>query len=341
MNAKIIGTGHAVPGLVIDNQEFEKFLDTSDEWIRERTCMEKRHIALNETALSLGTEAAMNALNMAGIEAGEIDILLCTTSTPDYVYPNMACLIQSEIGNSRAMCYDINAACSGFLYAASTAQAFIASGMAETVMVVSTEIESKTLDYADRGSCVLFGDGAAAVIFKASETGGILHTVFGADGSRGGCITMQAEPVKNHWTESMANSKTAGRECGFATGNEKKPEIPAHMQMDGKAVYSFATRTVPEVIHELLDKSGENIEGIDWFVLHQANGRMLEMIARKLGVSIEKVPMNLQKYGNTSSASIPLLLDEMVRDGKIKTGDKLVLSGFGAGLTWGALLMEW
>lgn len=321
MRAKIIGTGHAVPELIIHNKDFEQFLDTSDEWIKERTCMEERRIAVSETTLSLGTEAAREALEMAGTNVADIDIILCTTATPDSVYPNMACLIQSQLGNRSAMCYDINAACSGFLYGASTAQAFIGAGMAKNVMVVSTEITSKTVDYTDRGTCCLFGDGAAAVIFTASEEGGIIESVFHSDGSRGECITLEAEPVENHWKEAERARN--------------------YMHMEGRAVYAFATRTVPETVHQVLEKSGEKIENVDWFIFHQANGRMLEVIAKKLGVSMEKVPMNLQSYGNTSSASIPILLDEMVRDGRIKPGDKILMSGFGAGLTWGALLMEW
>lgn len=388
MRAKIIGTGHSVPELTIHNKEFERFLETTDQWIEERTCMKERHIAVTETALSLGTEAARKALEAAGILSSEIDIILCTTATPDNVYPNMACLIQANIDNHTAMCYDINAACSGFLYAASTAQAFIASGMAKTVMVVSAEITSKTVDYSDRSSCILFGDGAAAVIFTASETSGIVDSVFHSDGSRGGCITMKAAPVANYWhgpEKQMLCGSDSGAEENKATGNSysvsdtvcgekacaaskgicrenpcsaseeicrENPcgagetrcgENPAgkYMYMEGRAVYSFATRTVPETVRELLKRSELSANDIDWFVFHQANGRMLEVIAKKLGVPLNKVPMNIEKYGNTSSATIPILLDEMVRDGRIKTGDKIVMSGFGAGLTWGALLLEW
>ncbi|MGN0164980.1 MAG: beta-ketoacyl-ACP synthase III [Lachnospiraceae bacterium] len=348
MRAKVIGTGHFVPELKIQNTDFEKFLDTSDEWIKERTCMEERRIAVSETALSMGAEAAERAIDMAGIDVAAIDIIICTTATGDNVYPNMSCLIQAELGNHTAMCFDLNAACSGFLFGASAAQAYISSGMAKTVLVVSTEIVSKTVDYTDRGSCILFGDGAAAVLFTASAEEGIVDGIFRSDGNRGGCITMKAAPVENHWTCSDGNNCCHENEKnpGFYN-NQKSEENPKsepykeYMYMDGKAVYSFATRTVPEIVGELLDKNGETAENIDWFVFHQANGRMLEVIARKIGVSVSKVPMNLQKYGNTSSASIPLLLDEMVRDGRIQPGQKIILSGFGAGLTWGALLLEW
>ncbi len=321
MKAKIIGTGHAVPKQVISNQDFEKFIETSDEWIKERTGMDKRHIITDETTLDLGNEAADKALEMAGIPASDIEILIVTTATGDTVYPNMACQIQAHIDNHTAMCYDLNAACSGFLYAATTAQAFIKSGMAKTIMVVATEMVSKTVDYTDRSSCILFGDGAAAVIFQASEESGIVDAIFHADGAKGGCIHMKDRQRDNYW--------------------HKDEEAPDFMYMEGKPVYAFATRTVPEAIHELLDKTQTAIDDVDWFVLHQANGKMLQMIARKLGVSEDKVPMNLNKYGNTSSATIPILLDELVREGKIKAGDKIVMSGFGAGLTWGALLLEW
>lgn len=323
MKAKIIGTGSSVPKLKIDNKAFEDFLDTSDEWIKERTGISERHVATEETVLSLGADAAKRALLMAELDGSELEIIICTTATPDFIYPNMACLIQSELGNNTAMCYDINAACSGFLYGAMMAKAYIESGMAKTVMVVSSEITTKTLDYTDRGSCILFGDGAGAVIFGADSERGIISSVGGSDGSRGGCITLKAGEVKNHWTD------------------DKESVEPDLMHMEGRAVYSFATRMVPEIVEQVINKANYTTEEIDWFLFHQANGRMLEVIARKLGVSLEKVPINVGSYGNTSSASLPILLDELVRAGKIKTGDRMVMSGFGAGLTWGALLLTW
>lgn len=323
MRAKIIGTGSCVPKLKIENKAFEEFLDTSDEWIKERTGINSRHVATEETVLSLGATAAKNALEMARIDSSSLEIIICTTATPDNIYPNMACLIQAELGNKTAICYDINAACSGFLYGAMMAKAYIESGMAKTVMVVSSEITTKTLDYSDRGSCILFGDGAGAVIFTEDLENGIISTIGGSDGSRGECITLKNNDVQNHWKVLEENDKQE------------------YMQMEGRAVYSFATRTVPEIVEQVIRKADYTIEEIDWFLFHQANGRMLEVIAKKLGVSLDKVPMNVGSYGNTSSASLPILLDELVREGKIRTGDKLVMSGFGAGLTWGALILTW
>lgn len=346
MRAKIIGTGRAVPELIVHNKDFEKFLDTTDEWIEERTCMKQRYIAILETALSLGTEAAKKAIEAAGISPSEIDILLCSTATPDTVYPNLACLIQAEIGNNTAMCFDLNAACTGFLYAASTAHAYISSGMAKTVLVVSSEVTTKTLDYTDRSSCVLFGDGAAAAVFTTSKDKGIKETVLHSDGRKADSIFMESAPITNYWCEFAKNERkvtdnASEEQRSIEVGTEKNAGTRTYMSMDGKAVYSFATRTVPESVKDLLEKADTSINDIEWFVFHQANGRMLEVIAKKLGIPMEKVPINVENYGNTSSASIPILLDEMVRDGRIKSGDKIVLSGFGAGLTWGALLIEW
>ncbi len=346
MRARIIGTGRAVPSLVVHNRDFEKFLETTDEWISERTGMKERHIAVSETALSLGVEAARKAIAASEILPEEIDIILCSTATPDTVYPNMACQIQKQLGNTSAMCCDINAACTGFIYASAMAQAFISSGMAAKVLVVASELTSKNLDYTDRSSCVLFGDGAAAAIFSASETAGIIESVLHSDGRKSDSIVMKGRPVANYWTKkAVSEEKTAegeadGKDC-IGCDEDKGNCQKDFLAMDGKSVYAFATRTVPESVSKLLDKSGLSVESIDWFVFHQANGRMLEVIAKKLGIPMEKVPINVGSYGNTSSASIPILIDEMARDGRLKAGDKIVMSGFGAGLTWGALLMEW
>ena len=262
----------------------------------------------------------MGALEQSGLKPEEIDLILLGTSSPDYCFPNGACEVQGMIGAVNAACYDISAACTGFVYALNTAHAFISSGLYKTALIIGSDVLSKLIDWTDRGTCVLFGDGAGAVAVRADDTG-ILGINMKSDGTKGNVLT--------------CGSRTNGN---FLLG--KKPEL-GYMTMDGQEVFKFAVRKVPECITQVLDHAGVAAEEIKYFVIHQANYRIIESIAKRLKVSVECFPVNMEHYGNTSAASIPLLLDEINRKGMLKSGDKIVFSGFGAGLTWGAALLEW
>ncbi|MEF9945592.1 MAG: beta-ketoacyl-ACP synthase III [Lachnospiraceae bacterium] len=317
MIGKICGTGSYVPSKYLDNNDLAKFVDTNDEWIRERTGVIRRHIVEEDTTVSMAVKAAKAALFNAQISATEIDLIIVSTISSNVIMPCAACMVQSEIGAANATCFDLNAACSGFIFAYNTAQAYIASGVYKTILVVGAEALSSLVDWKDRGTCILFGDGAGAVILKEAE--GILpKCVTHSIGEKGAALTCETRCEKR---------------------NDEQKE--AYMQMDGQAVFKFAVKKVPESIQELLDKNQVDMKEIDYFILHQANQRIVEAVAKRLQTDISKFPMNLAEYGNTSSASIPLLLDEMNQKGILKKGQKMVLSGFGAGLSWGASLLEW
>ncbi len=307
MTTRIIGTGSAVPEQVVTNDDLARFVDTSDEWIRTRTGIKERRIASAESGTSdLAIQAAKEALINAGVSADELDIIILATSSADCCFPSGACEVQAAIGAYKAAAFDLSAACSGFVYALNTIHGFFKAGIYRTGLVIGADTLSKLIDWNDRGTCVLFGDGAGAAVVRAEEKG-ILHMTMGADGTRGDAL------------------ECGGRTTGnFLTG--KKPEL-GYMTMDGQEVFKFAVKTVPEAIK--------------YFILHQANYRIFESIAKRLKIPMEKFPTNLERFGNTSGATIPILLDEMNREGKLQRGDKLVLAGFGAGLTWGATLLEW
>lgn len=321
MTTRIIGTGSAVPEQVVTNEDLARFVDTSDEWIRTRTGIKERRIASAESGTSdLAIQAAKEALINAGVSAEELDIIILATSSADCCFPSGACEVQAAIGAYRAAAFDLSAACSGFVYALNTIHGFFKAGIYRTGLVIGADTLSKLIDWNDRGTCVLFGDGAGAAVVRAEEKG-ILHMTMGADGTRGDAL------------------ECGGRTTGnFLTG--KKPEL-GYMTMDGQEVFKFAVKTVPEAIKQVLEESGTDIEEIKYFILHQANYRIFESIAKRLKIPMEKFPTNLERFGNTSGATIPILLDEMNREGKLQRGDKLVLAGFGAGLTWGATLLEW
>lgn len=324
----ICGTGACVPEKVLDNHKIAEFVDTSDQWIRERTGVIRRHIAGKETTVSMGTEAARQAIAESGVSPGEIDLIIAATSTPDQVFPCTACEIQKKLELDQAAGFDLNAACSGFLFAYQTAQAYISSGIYKNVLVVGSERLSRIVDWTDRGTCILFGDGAGAVMLCARE--GKNYASFAkSDGKGGGALTCPA----------VENSLKA--EVQMETVQNTALKSQQYLFMDGREVFQFAVRSVPEAIRRVLKKNHLKTEEIDWFLLHQANRRIVEAAARRLGIGIERFPMNLQEYGNTSSASIPILLHEMNRSGKLKKGQKLVLAGFGAGLSWGASVLEW
>lgn len=323
MTSRIIGTGSYVPEQIVTNEDLAKIVDTSDEWIASRTGIRTRHIAAEaaEGTSQMAAEAAKRALAQAGIDAEELDLILLGTSSPDYCFPNGACEVQAAIGASRAAAFDISAACSGFLFAMSTMQAYIQAGLCKTGLVIGADCLSKLTDWTDRSTCVLFGDGAGAAVVRASDQGGMVHMVMGADGTKGPVLSCVAR-------------------TGGSFLNQQKPEI-GYMQMDGQEVFRFAVKKVPECIGQLLSETNTGIEEIKYFVLHQANYRIFESVAKRLKQPMEKFPMNIDRYGNTSGASVPLMLDELNRAGKLQPGDKLVLAGFGGGLTWGASLFEW
>lgn len=302
------------------NNDLAQIVETNDEWIRSRTGIGERRIATTESTSYMAANAAMRALEQSGVKPEEIDLILLGTSSPDYCFPNGACEVQGMIGAVNAACYDISAACTGFVYALNTAHAFISSGIYKTALVIGSDVLSKLIDWTDRGTCVLFGDGAGAVVVKADETG-ILGINMHSDGTKGNVLT--------------CGSRTNGN---FLLG--KKPEL-GYMTMDGQEVFKFAVRKVPECIKQVLDDAGVAAEEVRYFVIHQANYRIIESIAKRLKVSVDCFPVNMEHYGNTSGASVPLLLDEINRKGMLESGDKIVFSGFGAGLTWGVTLLEW
>ena len=319
----IRGTGACVPKRVMDNDEIAGFVETSDEWIRERTGVERRHIAEEETTVSMAVEAGLQAVEEAGISPEEIDMILVATGSADRVFPCTACQVQEALGALGAVGFDLNAACSGFLFAYNTAQAYIASGIFRTILIIGSESLSRIVDWTDRGTCILFGDGAGAVLLQAKE-GKSYQPVSHSDGRGGPALT---------------GPGVLGR--ARSIDQDPKETKTEYITMNGKDVFQFAVRKVPQVIQEVLKENELSIEDIDWFVLHQANARIVDAVARRLRLDIGKFPMNLQDYGNTSSASIPILLNELNREGVLKKGQKLVLAGFGAGLSWGASVLDW
>ena len=330
MTGVICGTGACVPDRILDNNEIAEFVDTSDQWIQERTGVARRRIAVEETTSSMAAEAGRQAMEEAGIGPEEIDLILAATATPDHIFPCAACEIQERLQAVNAVCFDLNAACSGFLFAYQTAQAYSASGVYRTVRVVGSESLSRIVNWEDRGTCILFGDGSGAAVLRAQEGKNWIPAAH--SNGKGGPALLCTGP----------NAAKAG-EKGNLPGQSEDWNKGAEMEitMDGKAVFQFAVRKVPEVIHEVLDSNGLTAEDIDWFILHQANKRIVESVAKRLKTDISRFPMNLQEYGNTSSASIPILLNEMNRKGLMKKGQKIVMAGFGAGLSWGAAVLEW
>ena len=320
MTGRICGTGSYVPARIVENEELANLVDTNDAWIRERTGIARRHLAEQETTSYMAAMAAKRALAQAGMLAEEVDLILVATSTPETVFPCTACEVQREIQAEHAAGFDLNAACSGFLFALQTAQAYIRAGIYRTALVIGADSMSHVVDWRERSTCILFGDGAGAVVLRAEE-GGMFVQAAHSDGRKGAVLTGYSRHRKD-WD---------------APGREKD----AYIQMDGQSVFKFAVRRVPEIVEELLQKAQTEKEEISYFFLHQANQRIIEAAAKRTGVDISRFPMNLQEYGNTSAASIPILLDEWNKKGLLKKGDKLVLAGFGAGLSWAGSLLEW
>lgn len=320
MTMRIRGTGSSLPEKSVSNDDLAKIIDTSDDWIRSRTGIGSRHIAVEETTTSMSVDAARKALADAGMEAEELDLIIVATISPDLCLPSTACEVQAALGAVNAAAFDINAACSGFLFGLSVANAYFTSGIYGKALVIGAETLSKMMDWNDRGTCVLFGDGAGAAVVEKSGTG-LISMLQQSDGSRGGVLLCQNRPVNNPY---MKNDLT-----------------PGYTKMNGQEVYKFAVRTVPKAITEVLEKGNVSPDEVKYFVLHQANIRIIDAVAKRLSQPQEKFPVNLQTCGNISAGSVPVLLDHINRKGMLARGDKIVLAGFGAGLTWGAALLEW
>lgn len=320
MASRIIGTGSYAPAQVVTNEDLAKIVETNDEWIRSRTRIGERHIAVDEGTSYMAIQAATRAVENAGIDAADLDIILLATSSPDNCFPAGACEVQAAIGAVHAVAYDLSAACSGFLFALNTVNAFIQAGIYRTALVIGADCLSKLTDWSDRGTCVLFGDAAGAAVVQVADTG-LKTMVMGDDGVKGPVLSCVARTEGN-----FLNGRTL--EIGY-------------MYMNGQEIFKFAVKKVPKCVNQVLEAAGETLDDVKYFVLHQANYRIVEAAAKQLKQPMEKFPMNMSRYGNTSGASVPLLLDELNREGKLNRGDKIVLAGFGAGLTWGAALLEW
>lgn len=328
---KIVGMGSYLPEKVVTNDDFAKIVETSDEWIVKRTGISTRHIACGEPTWYLGTQAAENAVKDAGIDVSEIGLIICTTVTPDYSTPSTSCIIQRELGAIGCMAIDVNCACSGFVYATDMARRYLMTDDSiKYVLVVANESLSKITDYSDRATCILFGDGAAAAVY-ALEPEGEFTSYLGADGNGAKFLCAKGIPPRNAFTPKDCRVY----DCGMPEGNG------TYLAQDGKEVYKFAVNALPDAVTKALEKKNMSVDEIDWFIPHQANVRIIETAAKNLGVSMDKFCVNLATHGNTSSASIPLCLDEFIKNGTIKRGDRICLVGFGAGLTYGAVIFDY
>ncbi len=322
IHSRIAGTGSYLPEKVLTNADLEKIVETSDEWIQSRTGIKERHIAAKgQTSSDLGYEAAIRALEAAGVAAADLDMILVGTTTPDLVFPSTACLIQILLGAEGCAAMDVNAACSGFLFALSVADKFIRTGDAKTILVIGTETLTRIVDWTERTTCVLFGDGAGAVVLKADAETGILSTHLHADGSKKDLLTC---PV--------------GVSAGF---DNSKPNAGLGIQMKGSDVFKYAVKALDGVVDETLRANGLDKHDLDWLIPHQANLRIIEATAKRLEMSMDQVVVTVDKHGNTSSASVPLALDAAVRSGKVKRGQLLLLEAFGGGFTWGSALLRY
>ncbi len=319
------GCGSATPSKCLDNQAMSVLVDTSDEWIRTRTGIRNRHIAAaDESLATLAAQAGRDAIAMAGITPDDIDLILLATSTADDMYGS-ACKIQAELGATQAVAFDLTAACSGFIFGMVTASQYIRTGVYRHVLLIGADIHSRWVNWQDRTTCVLFGDGAGAVVMQASSQDKLLGFEMRSDGSQNHYLNLAYQAQ----AQELVSGVSVGKGC-YQT-----------VTMNGKEVYRFAVQKVPEVIDKALYYANLAVEDIDWLLMHQANQRILDAVAERLGIPGDKVISNLAEYGNTSAASIPLALNEAVRDGKIQVNDVIAASGFGAGLSWGAVIFQW
>lgn len=322
LNTGIIAVDCYAPEKVVTNDDLSQIVDTSDEWIYPRTGIKRRHLSTGENTSQLCIEVAKKIINKSGINVSEIDLIIVGTITPDYATPSTACLVQGAIGAVNAFAFDISAACSGFVYALSIADKFIKSGSYKKALVLGAEVLSKVVNWKDRTTCVLFGDGAGGAILEATDKGGILAEDLHAMGEDG---------LKLTGGERLPNNMV------YTSERADNP----YLSMDGRAIFNFATKVVPHSINTIIEKSGVNIDDVKYIVPHQANSRIIDVVARKLKLPIEKFYLNIDEYGNTSAASIAIALGEMSNKGIIEKGDKIIITGFGAGLTWGSMLIEW
>lgn len=319
--ARIAGTGSYLPEKVLTNADLEKFVDTTDEWIQERTGIRQRHIAaVGQTTGDLAYEAARRALEAAGVAASELDLVVLGTTTPDIIFPSTACLIQHRLGANGCAAFDVNAACSGFIYALGVANAFIRAGTAKTALVVGAETLSRMLDWNDRATCVLFGDGAGAVVLKASDEPGVMSTHLHADG---GYKDLLFNPV------------------GVSKGFTDEPNHGVRVRMAGNEVFKVAVKTLDAVVEETLQANQLQKSDIDWLIPHQANLRIISATAKRLAMPMDRVVVTVDRHGNTSAASVPLALDHAISSGQVKRGDILLLEAFGGGFTWGSALLRY
>lgn len=318
--ARITGTGGYLPERYLTNHDLEQMVDTSDQWITERTGIKKRHIAAEgETSCDLAEQAARRALEMAGRRPAEVDLVIVATTTPDRVFPSTACLLQQRLGIHGPAAFDIQAVCTGFVYALSVADKFVRTGAARCALVVGAETLSRIIDWKDRSTCVLFGDGAGAVVLEASREPGILSTHLHADGRYENLLTVPA---------------------GVSSGLERLAD-GGYIQMKGNEVFKMAVNTLGRIVDETLEYNAMSKAQVDWLVPHQANIRIIQATARKLGMTMDRVVVTVDEHGNTSAASIPLALDTAVRDGRIQRGQTLIMEAFGGGFTWGSALLKY
>jgi len=324
-NAHITGWGMSAPEGILTNDDISKIVETNDQWIRERTGIHQRHIARDDQFPStLAVEAAVKALTVANLRPTDVDLIICATSSPEYIFPATACLVQDQLGASKAGAFDLSAACTGFIYALNMGAQSIRSGSIKSALIIGTETLSRFINWKDRSTCILFGDGDGAFVLQGSDQpGGVLSAIMHSDGSGGDLLTIQAGGSRYPATD--------------ATIHEGKHFI----QMDGNEVFRFATRVMASATREALDAANLKLEDVRWIIPHQANIRIIQAAARGLKLPMDRFIVNLENYGNTSTASIPMAMVEAIEKGQIEKGDKLVMVGFGAGLTWGALAAEW
>lgn len=315
-HSRIAGTGSYLPEKILTNADLERMVDTSDEWIIARTGIRERHIAADDELTSdLALHASLPAIAAAGIVAGDIDLIIVATTTPDQIFPSTACILQTKLGIGGCPAFDVQAVCSGFVYALATADQFIRAGSAKCVLVVGAETISRITDWSDRANCILWGDGAGAVVLQANDEPGILSTHLHADGSYANLLNVP---------------------CGVS-----QPTGASTIVMDGSAVFKVAVNTLDQIVDETLEANGLQKSDIDWLVPHQANIRIIQATAKKLGMDMARVVVTIDKHGNTSAASIPLALDTAVRDGRIQRGETVLMEAFGGGFTWGSVLLKY
>lgn len=316
--SRIVGTGSYLPKRIVTNRELEDRIETSDDWIVSRTGIEARHVAADDELTSdLALHAARHAMTAAGVTADEIDLIIVATTTPDMVFPSTACLVQAKLGVTKGAAFDVQAVCTGFIYALAIADKLVACGQHKCALVIGAEVFSRILDWNDRRTCVLFGDGSGAVVLKTSETPGILSSHLHSDGSLSHILRVPG---------------------GIAGGQLRGSP---YLEMDGQSVYRVAVKSLSECAQEALTKNNVTADQLDWYVPHQANIRIINTLAEKVGVPKEKVVVTVAQQGNTSAASVPLALDAAVKDGRIKLGNLVMLQGVGGGMTWGSVLLRW